>query len=56
MSTRESTTPASRITSPKNQLTAEAFYSAYPDATVRQIRKGQRVLEAWEKLLDASEE
>ena len=40
----------------KNQITAEAFYSAYPNATVRQIRKGQRVLNAWEEMLDASEE
>jgi hypothetical protein len=40
----------------KYQIKAEAFYSAYPDATARQIRKGQRVLQAWEELLDASEE
>jgi hypothetical protein len=40
----------------KHQITADEFYSAYPNATVRQIRKGQRVLQAWEELLDASEE
>ena len=40
----------------KVQIKADMFYCAYPDATVRQIRKGQRVLEAWEELLDASEE
>jgi hypothetical protein len=40
----------------KYQITADEFYSAYPNATVRQIRKGQRVLKAWEELLDASEE
>src|SRR5215212_7055871 len=40
----------------KHQIEADEFYSAYPNATVRQIRKGQRVLQAWEELLDASEE
>jgi len=40
----------------KHQIQADEFYSAYPNATVRQIRKGQRVLQAWEELLDASEE
>jgi hypothetical protein len=40
----------------KHQIQADEFYSAYPNATVRQVRKGQRVLNAWEELLDASEE
>jgi hypothetical protein len=40
----------------KYQIKADEFYSAYPNTTVRQIRKGQRVLQAWEELLDASEE
>jgi hypothetical protein len=40
----------------KYQIEAEDFYSAYPDTTVHQIKKGQRVLQAWEALLDASEE
>jgi hypothetical protein len=40
----------------KYQVTAGEFYSAYPNTTVRQIRKGPRVLQAWEELLDASEE
>jgi hypothetical protein len=40
----------------KYQVTADDWYSAYPNTTVRQIRKGQRVLQAWEELLDASEE
>jgi hypothetical protein len=40
----------------KYQVTSDEFYSAYPNATVKQIRKGQRVLQAWEELLDASEE
>jgi hypothetical protein len=40
----------------KYQIKAEQFYSAYPNVTVKQIRKGQRVLQAWEELLDASEE
>jgi hypothetical protein len=38
------------------QLEADEFYSAYPDATVKQIRKGQRVLKAWEELLDTAAE
>ena len=40
----------------KYQLTADDWYSAYPNTTVNQIKKGQRVLQAWEELLDASEE
>ena len=40
----------------KHQIQADEFYSAYPNATVTDIRKGQRVLKAWEELLDASEE
>jgi hypothetical protein len=40
----------------KHQIKADEFYSAYPNTTVRQIKKGQRVLQAWEELLDASEE
>jgi hypothetical protein len=40
----------------KYQLTADDWYSAYPNTTVKQIKKGQRVLQAWEELLDASEE
>ena len=40
----------------KHIIEADSFYSVYPNATVRQIRKGQRVLKAWEELLDASEE
>ena len=40
----------------KYQIKADEFYSAYPNTTTRQIKKGQRVLKAWEELLDASEE
>ena len=40
----------------KYQIEADMFYSAYPQTTVNQIKKGQRVLKAWEELLDASEE
>jgi hypothetical protein len=40
----------------KYQVEADEFYSAYPDATVKQIRKGQRVLKAWEELLDTAAE
>ena len=39
-----------------HQIEADEFYSAYPNATVKQLWKGQRVLKAWEELLDASEE
>ena len=34
------------------QNEAIVFYSAYPDVTVRQVLKGQRVLKAFEQLLD----
>ena len=34
------------------QSQAIVFYSAYPDVTVRQVWKGQRVLNAFEQLLD----
>jgi hypothetical protein len=34
------------------QNEAIVFYSAYPDAAVRQILKGQRMLKAFEQLLD----
>jgi hypothetical protein len=40
----------------KYQIKADEFYSAYPNTTVTEIKKGQRVLKAWEELLDASEE
>jgi hypothetical protein len=40
----------------KVQIEADEFYSAYPNTTVKEVRKGQRVLQAWEELLDASEE
>jgi len=34
------------------QSEAIVFYSAYPNVTVRQVLKGQRVLKAFEQLLD----
>ena len=37
-----------------NQVTASAWYCAYPDATVVDIRRGQRTLTAFENLLDAA--
>ena len=40
----------------KYQVTADDWYSAYPNTTVKQIRKGQRVLKAWEELLDTAAE
>lgn len=36
----------------KYQVEALIFYSAYPDVSVRQVWKGQRVLKAFEDLLD----
>jgi hypothetical protein len=38
------------------QIEADEFYSAYPNTTVKEIRKGQRVLKAWEEMLDTAEE
>ena len=40
----------------KYQIEADEFYSAYPNATVKQLKKGQRVLKAWEELLDTAAE
>ena len=37
-----------------HQLTASAWYCAYPDATVADIRRGQRTLAAFDELLDAA--
>jgi len=39
----------------KYQVTADDWYSAYPNTTVKQIKKGQRVLNAWEELLDTAD-
>jgi hypothetical protein len=40
----------------KYQVTADNWYSAYPHTTLKQIKKGQRVLKAWEELLDTAAE
>ncbi|MBD7970105.1 hypothetical protein [Paenibacillus gallinarum] len=39
----------------KYQVTASGWYSAYPDATVRDIWRGQRIVKSWNDLLDASQ-
>ncbi len=39
----------------KYQLQALVFYSAYPEVPVRQVWKGQRVLKAFEDLLDQAQ-
>jgi hypothetical protein len=39
----------------KYQVTADDWFSAYPNTTVKQIKKGQRVLKAWEELLDTAD-
>lgn len=38
----------------RHQVTATGWYSAYPTTSVRQIRKGQKVLQAFEVLLDSA--
>lgn len=38
----------------KYQITADAWYVAYPNATVNDIVRGQRVLAAFQELLDAA--
>ena len=40
----------------KYQVTADDWYSAYPNTTVKEVKKGQRVLKAWEELLDTAAE
>jgi hypothetical protein len=40
----------------KYQVTADDWYSAYPNTTVKEVKKGQRVLKAWEEMLDTAEE
>lgn len=37
-----------------HQVTASAWYCAYPDASVADIRRGQRTLAAFDQLLDAA--
>lgn len=39
----------------KYQLQSLVFYSAYPDVPVRRVWKGQRVLKAFEDLLDLAQ-
>lgn len=38
----------------ERQITATGWYCAYPDASVKQILKGQKVLRAFEVLLDTA--
>ena len=38
----------------KQQTDVAYWWVAYPEATVKQIRKGQRVLHAWNELLDTA--
>jgi hypothetical protein len=38
----------------KYQVEAELFYTRTPEATATQLVKGQRVLNAWEEMLDAA--
>ena len=40
----------------KYQVEADDFYCDYPNTTVKQIHKGERVLKAWEELLDTAAE
>lgn len=38
----------------KYQVTAASWYCAYPEVTVKEVQRGQRVLKAFEQLLDAA--
>ncbi len=38
----------------QHQVTAAGWYCAYPDTTVKQVWKGQKVLQAFEALLDVA--
>lgn len=38
----------------QHQITATGWYCAYPEASVKQIHKGQKVLQAFETLLDTA--
>ena len=40
----------------KHQIDVEFWWVAYPEATAKQINKGQRVLTAWEQMLDTAAE
>jgi hypothetical protein len=39
-----------------HQVTADGWYSAYPDASVRDIHRGQRIARAFDNLLDEAQE
>ena len=39
----------------EHQIEADVYYAAYPEATVRQVRKALRVLNAFEQLLDEAQ-
>jgi len=52
MGIRASGAPRSGNISRSIKKEAIVFYSGYPNATVRQVWKGQRVLKAFEQLLD----
>ncbi|HVG00839.1 MAG TPA: hypothetical protein VND68_13455 [Chloroflexia bacterium] len=38
----------------RHQVPAAFFYTANPDSTVNRLKKAERVLNAWEEMLDAS--
>ena len=39
----------------QHQIEADVYYAAYPDATVRQVRKSLRVANAFQQLLDEAQ-
>jgi hypothetical protein len=49
------TGPQVREVIQKNQSTADGYFEAFPDLTMGEIRKGQRVREALERVLDQPE-
>ena len=38
-----------------HQVTADAWYCAYPDATVKEVHRGQRIVRAFDRLLDEAQ-
>ena len=39
----------------EHQVTADGWYCAYPDASVKDVRRGQRITRAFNELLDAAQ-
>ncbi|MBP2000353.1 hypothetical protein J2Z69_001372 [Paenibacillus shirakamiensis] len=48
-------TPGAKDFIAKHQVTASGWYAAYPSQTVRDIWRGQRVVQAFNELIDAAQ-